>query len=309
VRMFGELVGQFTGPALVIGGGPSAPADLYTLRALGFAPRVVISANEHGHRQEVYPVTHSVCLDPRHGEKRVGMDELLRQFGSQPIITPCWFGDARLAEWKLACNTGLTAIAIGVFMAASVVVVGIDFYRMLDKGAGTYFHDPSAKSNSTTKNEANFMRQIRALEAYIGHNPPVRAMSGLLAERWGTYDSTLGVPWSDWRLYPQAVFQRQQPSVILQAHPTLPVQFGMGRVPADARFVVSGNEARSLVTSGRGKMVEAFPPRDQNVLNLPRELVQPGRGYAREVLRTYHQKPLVGVGLAGESIDDSALEE
>lgn len=284
--MFGELIGAFEGPALVIGGGPSVPMDLMVLSSMKFKPSVVISANEHGHRQSTYKVTHSVCLDPRHGEKHIGMDALLRQFGDQPIITPCWFGTDRLAEWKLAANTGLTSIVVGVFMAGSVVVTGIDFYRLSDPKAATYFHDPQGKSNSTLKSAQNFERQVKAVEAWITAAPPVRAVSGALSQRWGTFDER-GISPLDWRVLPHARFQREQPSIVLQAHPSLPVQFGMGRVPAMARFVVSPNEARSPVTSRRAKLIEAFPPADKTELVLPRELTDPGGGYSKQVL-AYH---------------------
>lgn len=281
-RMFGELVGARPGVALVIGGGPSAPGDLLALRAIGFEPSCVLSANEHGHHQTTYAVTHSVCLDPRHGVKRIGMRELLRGYGPQPIITPCWFGDYRLAEWKLAANTGLTAATLGVFMAGACVVVGIDFYRMQNAAAGTYFHDAQAISNSNVKKPENFMRQVKAVESYIHGHPAVRALSGMLSSVWGLYSGAI-VP-QPWQALPQARFQREQPSCVLQAHPSIRVQFGLGTLPQGELFVCSPNEARGLVNSRRAKLIDAYPPPDQNVVNLPRELLEPGRGYARQIL-------------------------
>lgn len=269
--LFGELIGQSSGPALVIGGGPSAARDLPELQRQGFAPNVRISANEHGFRQDLYTITHSVCLDPRHGEKHISMEDLLGH--DVPIISPNFFADYRLPEWTLACNTGLAAIAVAVFMGcAPVVVVGIDFYRIHDRNAGTYFHDAGAVSNSNTKTPRNFETQVKALEQWIGRAPPVRSW-GPLGGRYGRELSEPVRP-VDVEALPQAKYRRHLPICIVQAHPHSAVRFKMARVDPGRVFPCSPNEARSLVMSKKAKLLEVRPGVAGDEIKLPRGLLQ-----------------------------------
>lgn len=277
MKLVGELFGQFVGPVLVIGGGPSASGDLAALRELGVEPRAVLSANEHGHKQSIYPITHSVCCDATHGERRISMEQLLRPYG-KPILSPCHFGDYRMPEWSLASNTGLSSIALAVFMGgAPVIVTGIDFYRIYDRNAPTYFYDAAAVSNSNVKNAENFERQTKALEGWISRHPPVRALRGALAERWGTFDPVEQVaPRLD---LPQAEYRRKLPTLILQAHPSRPVNFKLKRVEGGRLFPASPNEARGPLRSGHVKLIETLPAPGETTVNLPADLVRPPRGY------------------------------
>jgi hypothetical protein len=291
VKLFGDLVGQFDGPILVIGGGPSAARDLPVLRELvdrGEYPEpvAVLSANEHGHRQTLFPVTHSVCCDGRHGEKRISMETLLRTFGEQPIISPCHFGTYRLPEWKLAANTGLTAVVVAVYMgAAPAVVTGLDFYRLRDKRAGTYFHDAAAVSNSNAKKPENFMSQVEAVERAIGKRPAVRALSGLIAERWGFFDAR--IRFAAQPVLPDARYMRALPTLIVQARPHPAVQFKAWTVEPGRLFPVSPNEARGPINSRACKLIETHPAPGETTFTLPPELTRAPRQY-RPVIAKKH---------------------
>jgi hypothetical protein len=268
-KLFGELIGQGSGPAIVVGGGPSAPASLERLKAAGVEPTAVISANEHGHHQSIYPITHSVCCDGRHGEKRVSMESLLRPRGA-PIISPAHFADYRLPEWTLASNTGLTAIAVACFMGHSpVIVVGIDFYRM--SSPGVYFHDLGARSNSTAKKPINFERQVAALIHWIGNSAPVRPMGGSFLEQHFRAWPAGVMPYEQ---RPQARYIRGLPTLLLQARPHPKVSFKLCSVEPGRLWACSPNEARSLISKGAAKLIELVPPPDNPAYQLPEGFIR-----------------------------------
>lgn len=197
--LFGHLVEKYSGPILVIGGGPSVPADLVRLEHAGVKPVAVVSANEHGIHQERFEVTYVVTADGVHHEKHRRMDVVVRDLGcSAPIVSGCFFADYRLPDWRMGANTGLQAIAIAVAMGGNpVIVTGLDFFKLYNASAGTYFHDPRAKSSSNVKVYDNFAKQIDALHRKIAgkRSHPVRAMSGPLREIFPSWDES-GAPTS-----------------------------------------------------------------------------------------------------------------
>lgn len=255
-RLYGELVGSIDGPILVIGGGPSVPGALEELRRDGFKPAAVISANLHGFLQSVYPVTHAYCSDPMHGVLKVRMEKLLRPHGA-PIITPNYFGDYRLAEWHAPMNAGLCAIAVAVGMGgAPVVPIGIDFYRLADPRAGTYFHDPRATSNSNTKNERNFDAQLQALVHTLRprERAPVRPLSGKLLEVFPRY----GEPAK--RFVPEfAAWHASIETVIVRAHPSRRWQFNQLDVDHGREIPMSPQEARGCIGARHAIEVRRYP--------------------------------------------------
>jgi hypothetical protein len=274
MRLFGELVGQHVGPIIVVGGGPSAPAALDMLWQAGVEPVAVLSANEHGHKQSTYAITHSVCADATHGESRQSMESVLRRYGV-PIITPHYFGDVRLCEWSLAANTGLQAIAVAVFMGgAPVIPVGIDCYGMTSRDV--YFHAPNAKSNSSTKNESNFHRQLGALKTWIGSSAPVRPVGGPASSYWPAWTPTAAaaslVP-------PRGAYYRSLAKLILQARPHGRVSFKSSTLEPRRIFPASPTEARGLILSNDAKLIESHPPPDGSPLVLPKELTREPKGY------------------------------
>jgi hypothetical protein len=205
--LIGELVNQYRGPILVIGGGPSALADLHELRVANYDFKTVLSANEHGHRQTIYRIGFTVAADGVHHAKRQRMNTYIESLGVKgvPMISPAWFADYRLPDWKLASNTGLTAIAIAAALGGGpIVVTGLDFYRLEDKGAATYFHDEEAESDSNKKTRSNFEDQIEALHARIGTEQQIRPMSGPLLgmyPRWNPYEKRKPGPLPEFARY------------------------------------------------------------------------------------------------------------
>jgi len=190
-ELAGVLRNRHQGPILVIGGGPTVPGSINALRGMAVTFETVVSANEHGFKAKWYRPEYAVCLDAVHGITRTPMQKLLGQHGAK-IVTPCWFGDYRLASFKGNMNTGLVAVYVGLLMGGRPVVpIGIDFYRMVDDEAACYFHDPDGKSNSLTKAPANFENQIRAfLERIGGTDAPVRPLCGPLTRHFPRFDPT-----------------------------------------------------------------------------------------------------------------------
>lgn len=128
-------------PAIVIGGGPSAPAQLERLRPL-LDTAVVISANAHAWKLGL-GAHYIVCKDHQHTETKELMEPLLRTFRT-PIIGRHYWADYRLPRWPVQGNSGQMAIGVAALMACSPIFpVGFDCYLN-----GTYFHDPNAKNVS-----------------------------------------------------------------------------------------------------------------------------------------------------------------
>lgn len=262
-QLIKAIARSVTGPILVIGGGTSAIEDLEKLRSAKFEPAAVISANEHGLRQEYFKPTHAVCCDPTHGVKHTKMDRYLGELApGLPIITPCHFGDYRLPDWKVACNTGLTAIAVAAMMGGAVVPVGFDFYRCGKPGADTYFHTSDADmpkdnrghvSNSNSKVQDNFDKQIAALVKVLGPFEKVRPLSGPLLEHFKPWDHREkiygGGPMSTQAEY---VMQRDR-VIVLVGHKAVP--FNMGMAEPGRRFPCSEDEAFRLCNSQVARVV------------------------------------------------------
>ena len=277
MQHIGELVGTLNGPIIVVGGGPSAPAALEALRdTYGVQPAAVLSANEHGHKQAIYEITHSVCCDATHGHTRQNMEKVLRKYG-KPIVSPHHFADVRLCEWKLAANTGLTAIAVAVYLGgAPVIAVGIDCYRVADPHAPVYFHDADAKSNSVTKHESNFRRQFESLEQFITARAPVRFYGGASLGYFPDWDPNEAVaPITP----PKARYYRTLPRIVLQCRPNRRVSFKLATVEPMRLFVATPNEARGLVLAKEAKVIETHPAPDGSPLVLPPELCRAPIGY------------------------------
>lgn len=244
-QLIGELVNQYRGPILVVGGGPTALRDLQELRDANYDFKTTISANEHGHRQEIYRIGYTVAADGIHHEKRKRMNEYLDELGiSTKLISPAFFADYRLPDWRLAANTGLTAIAIAAAMGGGpIVVVGLDFYRLENPGAATYFHDPDAESGSNKKTRRNFEQQIEALHAKIGTEQQIRPLSGPLLgmyPRWNRFETRKPGPLPEF-----AQFAYRQPTHIMRAHRSLRWTLATMQVDPEARVACSPLEARA----------------------------------------------------------------
>lgn len=183
-----DLLRQYYGkPALVIGGGPSARADLPKLTDSGFKPAVVLSANEHGLYQGHYKVDFLVNVDRLHCARKVCMETYLRQFNT-PIINAHSWADYRLPDWKMSANSGIVAVAVGCLLGCwPVVVVGVDLFMI----GRQYFHDSDTERKAPRPRSAppTHMAKIRTNEMRRwANNYPIRPTSGPLTQYFSEYD-------------------------------------------------------------------------------------------------------------------------
>lgn len=121
---------------LVIGGGPSVLNELRRLEIAGVQPDVVLSANEHGCKQGIFPVHWLVTVSEIHTRLFVSMESYLRRY-DVPIMCRYHWANYRLRDWRFRGDSGMTAIAIAVKLnAARVIVTGVEGY----KRGRQYFH-------------------------------------------------------------------------------------------------------------------------------------------------------------------------
>lgn len=202
-RVISDLFGQYTGrPILVIGGGPSVSTDIPAL-PLDFKPALVLSANEHGTKQDRFKVDYIVncdkvhCLKTDETGRHYRMEPYLRQFGT-PIINRWSWADVRLEDWRFNGNSGTTAVAIAAALGGSpIVVTGIDLYAT----GRNYFYDTTV--GLTPRNKRLAMkpiisqpdRRLGRLSDFAG-KAHIRPLSGVMLTRWPKYrpDEALGAP-------------------------------------------------------------------------------------------------------------------
>ena len=95
--LISSLYGKYEGkPILVIGGGPSALTDLATI-PLDY-PACVITANEHGYKQDRFKVDYSVSVDFTYNTGHILMERHLAKFNAVTISRWTW-ADYRLPDW------------------------------------------------------------------------------------------------------------------------------------------------------------------------------------------------------------------
>lgn len=127
-------------PVLVVGGGPSAPAQLLEVSHL--CNPVIVSANGHAVKLGLQP-DYIFCKDHQHTETKELMEDVLRPIGA-PIVGRHYWMDYRAPFWPVQGNSGMMAIALGVLLGGTPVVpIGFDSYQN-----GTYFHDLKAPNVS-----------------------------------------------------------------------------------------------------------------------------------------------------------------
>jgi hypothetical protein len=188
-KLVGSLVGAYRGPVLVVGGAPSAPAELETLRAGGFDIErcVIVSANEHAIHLGLKP--HFACVndDVHHTLNEYQEPRLRKLMPDTMLLSRHWWADFRSPQ-LLACNSGLKAILYAAILGANpVVVIGIEHYR-----EGLYFHPEQQgrvkKSNPNTgRSDAYFAKQTTQLREKLKW-VPVRPVSGPLTQVWQQWD-------------------------------------------------------------------------------------------------------------------------
>jgi hypothetical protein len=183
-HLFDRWKGQ---PILVIGGGPSARKDLPKLKAMGVEPKATISANDHGFKQDVFPIDLVVNCDVVHCLERKKMCEYLAPYAGKVVNRYSW-ADYRLADWKFSGNSGMTAIAVAAALGGHpVIVTGIDMW----KGGRLYFHDQGTKPQKVRRVSGAVSRRdkerVRPLLSFCsGVN--VRPVSGPLTEWFKPFD-------------------------------------------------------------------------------------------------------------------------
>jgi hypothetical protein len=190
-RVISDLFETYRGKAaLVIAGGPSVVQDLPTI-PVDFRPALVLSANEHGCKQDRFPVSYIVNCDKKHCLLSIDMEPHLRQFGV-PIINRWSWADVRLEDWTFSGNSGTTAVAVAAALGCSpIVVTGIDFYATGRK----YFYGADALvppkrrawvlSNTPTPKTPPDKRLNKLVE-FVGE-AHIRPMSGPMLTRWKRY--------------------------------------------------------------------------------------------------------------------------
>lgn len=202
-RVISALFGQYVGrPILVIGGGPSVLQDMPALPT-DFHPALVLSANEHGMKQDRFKVDYIVncdkvhCLKTDEAGRHYQMEAYLRQFGV-PIINRWAWADVRLEDWNFNGNSGTTAVAIAAALGGSpIVVIGIDLYAT----GRNYFYDHTADLTPRAKRLAA-RPVISQPDRRLGRlwdfakGAHIRPMSGVMTTRWPKYTpgEALGAP-------------------------------------------------------------------------------------------------------------------
>lgn len=178
------LYKHYDKPALIIGGGPSVLEDLPGLPEHYFD--CVISANEHGFKQPKFAVDYIVNVDKRHTVTGEPMKWRLAPYG-KPIINSHSWADYRLLDWRLAGNSGITAIAVAVILGCDpIVVTGVDCWQANQ----LYFHSKEGLQNRAVgqKFKPYLLEQVgsfvRSREGYYAN---LRSLSGPIKEKFGTF--------------------------------------------------------------------------------------------------------------------------
>lgn len=169
-------------PAIVVGGGPSAPAQLEQLRHLD---AVIVSANAHAWKLGLG--AHFIaCKDHRHTESKLEMEGLLRPYGV-PIVSRHHWADFRLTQWPIQGNSGQIALGLAVLMGCRPVIpIGFDCYQ-----SGTYFHDADAKNVSNGLRPTMWTMRYRRMAGKLEMSP-IRVFPGPLRDAFLPLDAPLG---------------------------------------------------------------------------------------------------------------------
>lgn len=160
-------------PALIIGGGESAPEQI----KLAPAGAVTISVNQHG--MLLHKCDYIVACDNKPGRRYVSPKGLLdlRELGA-PVISPrVEMADYRIFKIPIN-NSGCTAAWVAWVMGCSpICLAGMDLYL----GKATYFHSPLAHSTGKFLPEGNHLNKWRLLQQALPSSVMLRPLGGPLA--------------------------------------------------------------------------------------------------------------------------------
>lgn len=189
-QLAGKLVGQYSGPVLVVGGAPSVPSELTWLRQQGcdFKGWLIVSANEHAIHAGFKP-DYAVVNDDVHSVLGVYQEPRMRKLmPGTKLLSRHWWADYRTPQLQ-ACNSGLKALLYATILGANpIVVIGIQHYRN-----GLYFREversPGWKSNPNLSRELpHFTKQTDELVRKL-KGVPIRTVSGPLTQIWPHFDA------------------------------------------------------------------------------------------------------------------------
>lgn len=156
-----ELPPEYHGrKTLILGGGPSAPAQVGKIRLTD--DWLVISANAHGFKLLGDRVDLVWCKDNVHTETKHPMEPVVRA-GGKPVMGLQYWADYRAPEWPIRGNSGQMAIGVPAMLKAPVIVLaGFDCYQ-----GGTYFHSPKAANVSNGRSGAHWAGRFRNLSVTL----------------------------------------------------------------------------------------------------------------------------------------------
>lgn len=233
-RLYGAHAGR---PAIVIGGGPSAPRLLEQLKPV-HREMVVISANGHAWKLGL-GAHYIVCKDNVHTETKQKMEELLRPLGA-PIIARHYWADYRLASWPIQGNSGQMALGVAAMMGcAPIFPVGFDCYV-----GPTYFHAPDVDNVSRGITESMWRSRYQRLQAKLA-TADIRLLEpSLAAAGFGVRD--LSAPPRGFCIPPIFDgYKRGGPVHYVRARRDIPMKQNTGViVPAGYVFPVDSEELR-----------------------------------------------------------------
>lgn len=137
-------------PGIVIGGGPSAPAQIEKCPT----DAIVVSANDHGFKLRACDFIAS--LDRI--EQRVRAHDV-------PLVSRHLFADYRVLQPPQPNSGILGAWLLRLLGCSPIYLVGMDCYD-----GQTYFHDPAAKSSGFAQSPREHLERWRAfLKAFPGN--------------------------------------------------------------------------------------------------------------------------------------------
>jgi hypothetical protein len=164
-------------PALVIGGGPSAPQQF--AEAMYDLPNgtIRLSANQHGCllTRCDYIVAVDGHINAERFKRQDGSEYGIRDFGV-PIIAPKAWADYRIFNQVLPSSGVMAAWLAWIMGCAPIVLAGIDLYD-----GGTYFHDVKAESTGHRLAADQHLERWAKLKL-IAEGAAFRAMGGRLLE-------------------------------------------------------------------------------------------------------------------------------
>lgn len=190
MRLFHELVASWSGAAIVIGGGPSAPSD-FEIASRAYPDALHISANQHGFVLPGARPRYAVHIDKIHQHYKEPMEQLLKRMGKgAKLIGRFDWDDYYLVDWRYGGDTGVMALLVAQMMgAAPVIPCGFD--RWIGKRPGQmvdyYFHNMGGRDKKWPGPPAapNLKRLVE-----VAGSGTIRPVSGPMLE----WFPKLGVP-------------------------------------------------------------------------------------------------------------------